>query len=277
MTELSRETEALLARGRAGTPLTPEHQARLKGAILARAMGVAVVTTTTSAVARTSLGAKTIGAVVLVAAVGGAGAAMGARMSNWTQPTPAVLAVNRGEAAPAMPPSRASSAQSPTAIASATSLRMASDTPSVTTPAIATPVSTAIAKPAPTTTPASPGRAPLPSSAGTTRSVAVPASTALPTSAVSPTLERQVRLLRDADLATKDGDPERALALLDEHAAAFPQSDLEPERSAERVFALCGAGRIEEARNAASTFLIAHPTGPLAARVKGACRAGPRE
>jgi hypothetical protein len=105
----------------------------------------------------------------------------------------------------------------------------------------------------------------------------VPVPGVLPASAATSTLEREVRLLRDADLATKDGDPERALALLDEHAAAFPRSDLEPERSAERVFALCSAGRVEEERNAASAFLSAHPTGPLAARVRGACRAGPSD
>jgi hypothetical protein len=104
-----------------------------------------------------------------------------------------------------------------------------------------------------------------------------PTSEAFPVSAPANMLTRDVRLLRDADLAVRGGDPERALTLLDEHAAVFPRSDLEPERSAERVFALCRAGRIDEARTATSAFLRAHPTGPLSERVKDSCRVGPRE
>ncbi len=294
MTELSRETEQLLARGRGGTPLTPEHRARLRGAILAQAAGVTVVTSAGTAAAWKALGAKIAGAAVLVAAVGGAGVAIGARMSDRPRNSLATLAVKPGGADPATPSSWAPSEESPAAISSVTALRMATATPAstATSASIAIPFSTTTA--APTTAPES---SPLltttrastpkpwiqaPSGRGTlTPSVAavpssVPAvSGVLPASAVTSTLEREVRLLRDADLATKDGDPGRALALLDEHAAAFPRSDLEPERSAERVFALCSAGRIQEERNAASAFLSAHPTGPLAARVKGACRAGP--
>jgi hypothetical protein len=296
MTKLSRETEELLARGRGGTPLTPEHRARLRRAILAQAAGVTVVTSAGTAAAWKSLGAKIAGAAVLVAAVGGAGAAIGAGMSDRPRNSLATLAMKSGGAYPATPPSWAMSTQTPAAISSVAALRMATATPaSTTTPAsVRMPFSTTTA--APTTAPASspvltttaaatakpgiqapigrgtstPGAAALPSSV-------VPAPGVLLASAVASALEREVRLLRDADLATKDGDPERALALLDEHAAAFPRSDLEPERSAERVFALCGAGRIQEERNAASAFLSAHPTGPLAARVKDACRAGPAD
>jgi hypothetical protein len=294
MTKLSRETEELLARGRGGTPLTPEHRARLRRAILAQAAGVTVVTSAGSAAAWKSLGAKIAGAAVLVAAVGGAGVAIGARMSDRPRNSLATLASNPGGADPAAPPAWASSKQTPAAIANVTALRMATATPaSTTTPAsITIPASTTTA--ASTTAPASspvltmtppstakPGtqaptwRGTSTPSAAALPSSAVPVAGVLPASAVTSTLEREVRLLRDADLATKDGDPERALALLDEHAAAFPRSDLEPERSAERVFALCRAGRVEEERNAASAFLSAHPTGPLSARVKGACRAGP--
>jgi hypothetical protein len=84
-------------------------------------------------------------------------------------------------------------------------------------------------------------------------------------------LEQEVHLLRDADRAVKAGDPERALVLLDRHATAFPHSTLEPERMAERVFALCRAGRIAQARAEAATFLTAHPEGPLALRVRSSC------
>jgi outer membrane protein assembly factor BamD (BamD/ComL family) len=87
------------------------------------------------------------------------------------------------------------------------------------------------------------------------------------------TLEQDARLLGEADIAMRSGDADRALALLAEHAATFPSSELEPERSAERIFALCRAGRVEEAWSETSAFVRAHPTGPLSARVKGACGA----
>jgi hypothetical protein len=76
MSKLSRETEVLLERGRGGTPLTPAHRERLRGAILAKASGVAVVASAGSASAWTSIGAKIVGAALLVATVGGAGAAI---------------------------------------------------------------------------------------------------------------------------------------------------------------------------------------------------------
>jgi hypothetical protein len=83
-------------------------------------------------------------------------------------------------------------------------------------------------------------------------------------------------LLRDADLAVKGGDPQRALLLLERHAAAFPHSTLEPERMAERVFALCRAGRVAQARAEAAMFLTVHPEGPLALRVRSSCSDGAR-
>jgi hypothetical protein len=257
MSDLSRETKALLERGRAGMPLTPAHRARLRGAILAKATGVALVATAGSASAWTSLGAKIVGAAVLVATAGGVGAAIEWRMSNG----------------------RAPSTESPTAISNHVGPPMASPIPapaSAPIPALAA-SSVLIKTPSSIPAPASTRQGTLIPVAAAPASSAVPTPDALPASAPTTTLAREVRLLRDADLAVKGGDPERALTLLDEHAAAFPRSDLEPERSAERVFALCRAGRIEEARSAASAFLGAHPTGPLAERVKDGCREGSRE
>ena len=66
MSKLSRETEALLERGRAGKPLTAGHQTRLRIAILAKATGIAVVTTTASAAAWTSPGVKIGGGLVMM-------------------------------------------------------------------------------------------------------------------------------------------------------------------------------------------------------------------
>jgi hypothetical protein len=278
MSELSRETEALLERGRGGTPLTPARRTRLRGAILAKATGVAVVATATSASAWTSLGAKIVGAALLVATVGGAGAALGMRMS-LPAPTPSATLANPVATAQGTPPSSKSSTQAPGAISNVAGLRTATSVTAPTLTPVAAPHATSASIPTPAliTVPAPTRRETLAPVAAATVSSGVPAQDAVPASAPTPMLARDVRLLRDADLAVKGGDPERALALLDEHAAAFPRSDLEPERSAERVFALCRAGRIEEARHATSAFLGAHPTGPLAQRVKDACRGAPRE
>jgi hypothetical protein len=58
---------------------------------------------------------------------------------------------------------------------------------------------------------------------------------------------------------------------LDEHASRFPAGVLEPEREAERVFALCDVGRVADARREGARFLAATPSGPLAARVAASC------
>ena len=265
MSELSRETEALLDRGRAGTPMTPAHRARLRGAVLAKAAGAAVVTSAASAAAWTSLGAKIVGAFVLVVAAGGAGVALGNRAPHRSL---TAVAAASGAVDQATCATRRSYPQTPTAISNAMPTATATRAP------LTIPASTSL----PASTPARIWRETSKPVAAAIPTDTVPAPVGLPASAIS-TLEQDVRLLRDADIATKAGDPERALALLDEHAAAFPRSDLEPERSAERVFALCRAGRIDEARSATSAFLRAHPTGPLAVRVKTAssCRGGPAE
>ena len=283
MSELSRETEELLERGRGGTPLTPAHRARLRGAILAKATGVAVVATATSASAWTSLGAKIVGAALLVATVGGAGAAIGMRISVPT-PAPSAMLANPVATDQGTPPASKSSTQAPGAISNVTGLRTATSVTAPTFTPVPAPHTTSASIPTPAliTVPAPTRRETLAPVAAATVSSPVPTPVPLPAFPPTPTLPpttlaKAVRLLGDADLAVKGGDPERALALLDEHAAAFPRSDLEPERSAERVFALCRAGRIDEARHAASAFLGAHPPGPLAQRVKGACRGAPRE
>ena len=89
-------------------------------------------------------------------------------------------------------------------------------------------------------------------------------------------LRVEVDLLRQAKEATSHGDPSRALALLDDHASRFPKSALAQERRATRVLALCAAGRAQEARREAASFLADHPQSPLAPRVRDACADGPR-
>jgi hypothetical protein len=82
-------------------------------------------------------------------------------------------------------------------------------------------------------------------------------------------LAEETRLLREADRALRAGNAETALALVDEHATRFPDGVLAPERSAERLIALCQSGKSDAA--AAARFLAGRASSPLAARVKQAC------
>jgi hypothetical protein len=84
----------------------------------------------------------------------------------------------------------------------------------------------------------------------------------------------EAELLRQADSARKAGDAPRALALIEEHGARFPDGILVQEREAERVVVLCALGRTEEARAAASAFLRVWPRSPLASRVRASCGGG---
>jgi hypothetical protein len=262
VSELSPETRALLEAGRHRPGLTPVHRDRLRAEILVRTAGAAVVTTATSAAALTSLAAKVIGGVVLVAATGAAVASGTGAWPRRAQPQAPQVVLAAPRAATTAPTERVvTAAPSPAPSAQ---------------PAVS-PVVVARTEPPPRAS-ARPQEAPAPPVAaddavvpervaeGASDRASQPAS--LPD---EPRLEQEVRLLREADRAVKGGEPDRALLLLDQHAAAFPHSTLEPERSAERVFALCRAGRVAQARADAATFLALHPAGPLAVRVRGTC------
>lgn len=290
MSRLTRETRQLLEAGRRPPALGPAHRARLKAAILANVAAASITVSSTTAAAWATWGAKLVGGAALVAVAGGAiavgsGAWRPAERSGESTVRAAAHSAPRrarnpeAEVAPPGGPlagpvydavdvaaAAASTAgehlvEAPAAVAGAPAPAMALGGTARGTilrpgaPAIL-PQSAAVVS----VSPASPSAAALP---------AEPPRTAAPR-AVS-ALEEEVRLLREADGANKAGDPNGALLLLDRHAAAFPRSALEPERAAERVFALCEAGRIAEARADADAFLAAHPAGPLAARVRGTC------
>jgi len=245
MSELSRETDALLERGREGESLAPHDRARLKRALLAQVAGVSVVATTSTAAAWTTVAAKVIGVAVIVGSVGfGVATILPPR-------APAVASHFSGEANAA----RSSPTKSATPAVPARAASLAIPTPAVSPPPSPPPASVANEM-------RSAARAP-----GTEPEVrAIP-----PAAAASSSLEEEARLLREADDALKAGEPDRALRVLEELAARFPESALAPERAAERVFALCMAGRQDDAREAAATFLRTQDVGPLAARVRASC------
>jgi RNA polymerase sigma-70 factor (ECF subfamily) len=83
------------------------------------------------------------------------------------------------------------------------------------------------------------------------------------------TLNDETQLLWEADRALRAGDGVRAVNLLDEHAARFPEGALSPERGAERVVALCKLGRADAA--AVRAYLAAHPNASLTERIQQSC------
>jgi hypothetical protein len=83
------------------------------------------------------------------------------------------------------------------------------------------------------------------------------------------TLAAETSLLRDADQALRAGNAQRALSLLDEHAARYPHGALAPERNAERMIARCQLGQIDA--DNAQAYLAAHPSSAFTARIRDAC------
>ena len=84
-------------------------------------------------------------------------------------------------------------------------------------------------------------------------------------------LEGELSLLENAQQALKQGDSERALAALDQHAAEHPGGALATERAGIRAVALCESGKTAEGQREARRFLSRNPKSPLAVRVRAAC------
>lgn len=92
-----------------------------------------------------------------------------------------------------------------------------------------------------------------------------------------PSLAAESRALAAVKRALRDGEPQRALGMLDEQDRAFALGVLVPERSAARVMALCAAQRRDDAERAKAAFSVRHPQSPLLARVRESCsRSGVR-
>ena len=87
------------------------------------------------------------------------------------------------------------------------------------------------------------------------------------------TIEAETWLVRSALQARRAGDGARALHLLDEYALAYPNGVLAEEGAAERVFALCDLGRMQEARAASAEFTRTRPRSMLSERVRASCAA----
>jgi hypothetical protein len=98
-------------------------------------------------------------------------------------------------------------------------------------------------------------------------------SAAAPAAPDPDVLRRETALMREAQKAIRDGDPERALKALDKHAGAHPGGVLREERLAARVQALCLTGKVDEARAALAELRRIAPQSPQLARLAGSCAA----
>jgi hypothetical protein len=275
--ELSPETRELLTRGRHGHSLSEGHRKGMKRSLLVQ-VAAGGLTTTTAAAAWTGVTAKTGGAVALfvLAFAGFYEASAPPPRAPTTHATPAtgagprVSSVDPQLAAPRSPiaPGSRSIATPPSTMAAAPPV-VPSPPPATMAPP---PPPTPLRAVTPTRSPGEPAPGldlvTEPASPATASDITMgPAAAAHP----SASLEAEARLLGEADRALKHGDAPTALRLLDEHAKQYPASVLEPERSTDHVLALCTVGRVTDARREGAVFLAAHPSGPLASRVRSSC------
>jgi hypothetical protein len=126
--------------------------------------------------------------------------------------------------------------------------------------------------------------APAPSISGertavlsSTRALLIPNAVAASSTRGAPVgdVAAEVRLLDQAHTAMREGDAERALGLLEDHARRYPKGSLGEERDAARIAALCSLGRAAEAREATDGFLRAAPQSPQAGRIRASCGGSP--
>ncbi|MFO7566414.1 MAG: hypothetical protein R6X02_27475 [Enhygromyxa sp.] len=82
------------------------------------------------------------------------------------------------------------------------------------------------------------------------------------------------RLIERTHAALGKGELDLALSLLQRHALTFESGVFVEEREALLAIATCTAGRLDEGRRAALSFLASYPQAVLAARVRSSCALG---
>jgi hypothetical protein len=254
--QLSPEGRALLQRARTEMTPGPKERSRIERGVAAQ-VGVAAGSATlvqaamTNAAAGGVAKASVAGAPALfaslkwitaVAVAGGVGIAGLSAYRAVHAPTDVAPAAAPAAEVPAIAREAPATAPSPTA----------SEDPRAESAASASPVPVRAA-------PVRPVRAPRPASSPAARG----------------SVAEEARLLRDANAALHGGDSSRALELLDEHRRAHPKGALSEESAAQRVFALCRAGRVADARQAALRFLQTHPNSPLVRSIRESCGSKP--
>jgi hypothetical protein len=90
----------------------------------------------------------------------------------------------------------------------------------------------------------------------------------------SSSLADERRLIEQTHAALGRGETDVALSLLHKHTRSFERGVFVEEREALLAIATCTAGRLDEGRAAARTFLADYPHAVLAARVRSSCAIG---
>jgi hypothetical protein len=264
MSELSPDTNRLLALARGAGALTDERRLQIKAGLLSQiAAGSALTSTAATHVAWAKAAwlsspiVKGLSALALLSAVG-VGVYVGARapQSGAQHRASAVSSARAGN--PSSNPSAAGTHDS----------NRAEPSPAETEAVPAQPIAPApVAQAIVALNPSSPKPN---ANSSHTASLNEPPNEA-PAAPNADTLARETSLLRDADQALRAGNAARALSLLDEHAARYPRGALAPERNAERVIARCKLGQIDT--KSAQNYLASHANSPFAARIQDACGA----
>ena len=137
------------------------------------------------------------------------------------------------------------------------------------------PVTIASSAPNPATTAAPVAEPPAAGNSLPLEPVELPRAGARPSVPAEPSdrLAAEVAILSDAERDLHAGQYQSALVLLDEHRRKFPNGTLAQERMAARVQALCGLGRVNEARTALAHLTRVSPKSPHEEPAREACAA----
>jgi len=84
-------------------------------------------------------------------------------------------------------------------------------------------------------------------------------------------LSVEARALAEVQRDLKEGKNAEALRLVEAQRQQFAHGELQPERDAAKIVALCAVGRVADARAAARAFLANSPRSPFAARIRASC------
>ena len=285
MSDLSPETEKLLALARGAGTLTDARRAQIKAGLLTQiAAGGVVGGAATHALWGkaawfSSPFVKGLSALALLSAVG-AGVYVGARASASNS---AVVSASSAKVVPAGAAVDTTNTTSNSNGASAAPNAQLAGSPTLAAPATTDRASAPSAAVESGSTPSDSSRAldqaepsnvarPNPSARNTvigSHPSSAPASAGANAPNAADTLAEETSLLREADRALRAGNAQRVLSLLAEDAERFPRGALAPERAAEQMIARCQLGQIDA--KTAQSYLAAHASSPFAARLADAC------
>ena len=267
MNQLSRESRALLAAARHGELTSEADRVRIRGKLSRRlaaglAMGTAVTASATAAEAAHT------GVLATVAAwLPGAVKVIGVVAVTGAVSVGVVQVVRTSADSPKAPATVVSSSLQPRLArpaAGAVAAVDAPETPSQVSGLQQEPAPVVQQTPAITAKPAMRGALPPAPVAD------APVSDDVPNSP-GDNLGSQVSAIREARAAIRRGDPQAAIAAIDQQFPEGQASPLEPEATLARISALCRLGNAAAARRVAEQFLARFPESPLAERMRGSC------